>query len=365
VEGSTGTDKATIVTYPDEFAKNEIVELAKAAGYSVQAVITQKKVVKSEYGVGVGKAQELQQIVAENDSKTIIVDESLTSAQANRLATVTQAEVVDRERLILNIFARRANTAESKLQVELAELRYEMPRAKDAVKYSVKGERAGFSGMGESAVDVKFRALKRRMATIREKLESSESSRKLHTVERRKLGMPFVSLAGYTSSGKTTLFNKLASESKEESPKLFTTLTTTTRLISLPDARKKVLLSDTVGFISRLPTYLVESFKSTLDELKYADLVLLMVDVSESPDSARTKLYSCLDVLDELDVDPARVLLVLNKIDLLKDGRGERIEEDLRFRDFASIRISAVRGDGLHRLRGRIVELTRSPKSPG
>jgi len=354
------TDKATIVTYPDEFAKHEIVELAKAAGYSVQAVITQKKVVKSEYGVGVGKAQELQEMVAENESKTIIVDESLTSSQANRLAKVTQAEVVDRERLILNIFARRANTTEAKLQVELAELRYEMPRAKDAVRYSVTGERAGFSGLGESAVDVKFRALKRRMVTIREKLESSRTSRELHTTERRKLGMPFVSLAGYTSSGKTTLFNRLASETKEESPKLFTTLTTTTRVISFPDARKKVLLSDTVGFISRLPTYLVESFKSTLDELRYANLVLLMVDASEEPDSARTKLGSCLDVLDELEVDPQRVLLVLNKIDLLKGEGGERIEEDTRFKGFSSIRISAVRGDGLHRLRNRIVELTRS-----
>jgi GTP-binding protein HflX len=360
---TTSSDKATVVTYPDEFAKHEILELAKAAGYSVQAVITQKKIVKSEYGVGVGKAQELQEMVANNESKTIIVDESLTSSQANRLSTVTQTEVVDRERLILNIFARRANTTEAKLQVELAELRYEMPRAKDAVRYSVKGERAGFSGMGESAVDVKFRALKRRMVAIRAKLENSRTSRELHTVERRKLGMPFVSLAGYTSSGKTTLFNRLASESKEESPKLFTTLSTTTRVVSFPDARRKVLLSDTVGFISRLPTYLVESFKSTLDELRYADLVLLMVDASESPESARMKLGSCLDVLDQLDVDPERVLLVLNKIDLLKDGSGEGIEEDPRFKDFSSMRISAIRGDGLHKLRSQIVELTRSAKS--
>jgi GTP-binding protein HflX len=359
---SISLDRATIVTYPDEFAKQEIVELAKAAGYSVQAVITQKQVVKSEYGVGVGKAQELQQLVAENESKTIIVDESLSSSQANRLATVTQAEVVDRERLILNIFARRASTAEAKLQVELAELRYEIPRAKDAVKYSVKGERAGFSGMGETAVDVKFRALKRRMATIKAKLESSRTSRDLHTTERRKLGMPFVSLAGYTSSGKTTLFNRLASESKEESPRLFTTLTTTTRVVNFPDARRMVMLSDTVGFISRLPTYLVESFKSTLDELRYADLVLLMVDASEAADSARTKLGSCLSVLAQLNVDTKKVLLVLNKVDLVKDARKERFEDDPDFKEFKSIRISAVRGDGMHKLRSLIVELTRGPR---
>jgi GTP-binding protein HflX len=200
------------------------------------------------------------------------------------------------------------------------------------------------------------------MVTIKAKLESSRTSRELHTVERRKLGIPFVSLAGYTSSGKTTLFNRLASESKEESPKLFTTLTTTTRVVSFPNAQRKVMLSDTVGFISRLPTYLVESFKSTLDELKYADLVLLMVDASEAASSARTKLGSCLDVLDQLSVDPKKVLLVLNKMDLVRDARREPFEDDLAFKEFASIRISAVRGDGMHKLRSLIVERTRGPK---
>src|SRR5712692_1888408 len=308
-------DKATIVTYPDEFAKNEIAELAKAAGYSVEALITQKQVVKSEYGVGVGKAQELKEIVSQNGSKTLIIDEELTSSQANNLSKVTHVEVVDRDKLILNIFARRATTIEAKLQVQLAELKYEMPRARDAVRYSANGERAGFSGMGESAVDVKFRALKRQMVTIRQKLEKSRSNRELYTVERRKLNMPFISLAGYTSSGKTTLFNRLASESKEESPKLFTTLSTTTRAVAFSDSRRKMMLSDTVGFISRLPTYMVESFKSTLDELKYADLVLLLIDVSEPLESIRIKLESCRETLNGLEVDPRKTLLVLNKID--------------------------------------------------
>jgi GTP-binding protein HflX len=358
MERTRSEDKATVVTYPDEFTNQEILELAKAAGYSVQAVITQKQVVKSEYGVGVGKAQELQEVVADNDSKTIIVDESLTSSQANKLSKVTQAEVVDRERLILNIFARRANTTEAKLQVQLAELRYEMPRAKDVVRYSVKGERAGFSGMGESAVDVKFRALRRQMVAIKKKLAKSQTNRDLHMAERRKLNMPLVSLAGYTSSGKTTLFNKLASESKEESPKLFTTLTTTTRAVSFSDSRRRVMLSDTVGFISRLPTYMVESFRSTLDELTYANLVLLLIDVSETAESVRIKLESCRETLSELKVDPKRILLVLNKIDLLKDGSRNQIEQDTIFKGFASAKISAARGDGLHQLKNRIMELT-------
>jgi len=363
VEKGRSDDKATIVTYPDEFTKQEILELAKAAGYRVEAVITQKQIIKSGYGVGVGKAQELQELVAENGSKTIIIDESVTSSQANNLSKVTQAEVVDRERLILNIFARRANTTEAKLQVQLAELRYEMPRAKDAVRFSVKGERAGFSGMGESAVDVKFRALKRQMVTIRQKLEKSRNNRELYTVERRKLNMPFVSLAGYTSSGKTTLFNRLASESKEESPKLFTTLSTTTRAVAFANSRRKMMLSDTVGFISRLPTYMVESFRSTLDELKYADLVLLLIDVSEPLESIRIKLESCRETLKGLEVDPKKTLLVLNKIDCLGDGRGSRIEQESIFKDFASIRISAKRGDGLHQLRNRITSLVFPPKT--
>jgi GTPase len=356
------SDKATVVTFPDEFEKNEILELAKAAGYDVVGVVTQKNIIRSEYGVGVGKAQELQEMVADNGSKTIIIDESVTSGQANLLATATQAEVVDRERLILNIFARRAVSTEAKLQVQLAELKYELPRARDAVRYSVKGERAGFSGMGETAVDVKFRALRRQMSFVKERLEKSRTARDLHTHERKKLGMPFVSLAGYTSSGKTTLFNRLASESKEESPKLFTTLSTTTRAISFSNSKKKVMLSDTVGFISRLPTYLVESFKSTLDELRYADLVLLMIDASENVDSVRIKFSSCRETLNELEVDPGRILVVLNKIDLLKDRGRLSIEDDPLFKDLSAVKISAAKGYGLRQLSNRILERTREEK---
>jgi GTP-binding protein HflX len=353
-------DKATIVTYPDEFAKQEITELASAAGYSVQALITQKRVVKSEFGVGVGKAEELRETVRQNGSKTLIVDESLTSAQAYKLATVTRVEIVDRDRLVLNIFAKRAVTTEAKLQVQLAELKYEMPRARDAVRYSVNGERAGFMGMGETLVATKFKALKRRMVAIQGKLAKAQSSRSLHRVERKKLGMPLVSLAGYTSSGKTTLFNKLASESREESPSLFTTLTTTTRAVSFSDARKRVMLSDTVGFISRLPAYMVESFKSTLEELTYADLVLLLLDVSESEESVRIKLNSCRQTLAELSVDPTKILLILNKIDLIKDGSARMIESSPLFNEFSIVKISAVRGDGLTQLKNRIIQKTYS-----
>ena len=359
-------NRAIVVTYPDEFDKREIVELAKAAGYEVTDVVTQREIIRSEYGVGVGKAQELEGMVEDTHSDTIIIDESVTSAQANKLSAKTHAQVIDRERLILNIFARRATTTEAKLQVQLAELRYALPRARDEVRYSVRGEQAGFMGMGEYAVDVKFRALRKQMTFIKEKLEKSRSVRDLHTAERRKLGVPFVSLAGYTSSGKTTLFNRLTSESKEASPNLFTTLSTTTRMVAFPNSRSRILLSDTVGFISRLPAYLVESFKSTLDELRYADLVLLMVDASEPLDSIRTKFVSCRETLSELEVDPGRILLALNKIDLLP-GRGRsHMEGDPLFKDFDSVNISATEGYGLRQLRNHIlrrVTLSRKPTS--
>ncbi len=354
-------EKATIVTYPDEFSKEEIRELAEAAGYVVVDMMTQKRVVKSEYGVGVGKAEELRDIIGKNGSKILIVDEELTSSQAYKLATVTRAEVVDRDRLILNIFARRAMTTEAKLQVQLAELRYEMPRARDAVRYSSSGERAGFMGMGETMVDVKFRALKKRMGFIKERLDKAEANRKLHRVERGKLHLPLVSLAGYTSSGKTTLFNRLADESREESPKLFTTLTTTMRAVSFADPRRKVMLSDTVGFISRLPTYMIESFKSTLEELTHADLVLLMLDCSEERESMAIKLRSCRETLDQLGVDQKKILLVLNKIDRLEGAALRHLDEDDLFTGLAVTKISAVRGDGLRQLKNRIIAMTYPP----
>jgi len=327
-------------------------------------VVTQREIIRSEYGVGVGKAQELEGMVTDTHSDTIIIDESVTSAQANKLSAKTHAQVIDRERLILNIFARRAATTEAKLQVQLAELRYALPRARDEVRNSVRGEQAGFMGMGEYAVDVKFRALKKQMAFIKEKLEKSRRVRDLHTSERRKLGVPFVSLAGYTSSGKTTLFNRLASESKEESPNLFTTLSTTTKMVTFQSSRSRILLSDTVGFISRLPAYLVESFKSTLDELRYADLVLLMVDASEPWDSIRTKFLSCRETLSELEVDPGKILVVLNKMDLLPNRGESAMEKDPLFSDFDSVNISATEGYGLRQLRNRILRRVILERKP-
>ena len=261
--------------------------------------------------------------------------------------------MIDRERLILDIFNSRASTTEAKLQVKLAELKYEIPRAREAVRISLKGEQAGFMGMGEYAVDIKFRALKKQMVLVQRKLEDARKRRQLFITSRGRLNLPFVSLAGYTSSGKTTLFNRFVTETKEESPSLFTTLTTTTRAFE-PLEGKKVLLSDTVGFISRLPTYMVEAFKSTLEELSYADLILLMIDTSEPNDSIEIKYHSCRDTLDQLNINPAKVLVILNKIDLVpKDQLDEKIS---MFRELPYMSISSKTGEGTRRLRVRIAE---------
>jgi len=349
----TGGKKVILVTYPDEFVEKEATGLVEAAGYRVMNVLTQKKLTHPQYGVGSGKAEEIRDLAADEKTDMIIIDERLSSGQAHNLAKFCHQEVIDRERLILDIFNSRATTTEAKLQVKLAELKYEIPRAREAVRVSLKGEQAGFMGMGEYAVDVKFRALKRQMALIQKKLEDARKRRQLFMTSRERLKLPFVSLAGYTSSGKTTLFNRLVSESKQESSSLFTTLTTTTRSFE-PVPGKKVLLSDTVGFISRLPTYMIEAFKSTLEELTYANLILLIIDCSELINNVQIKYQSCREVLDQLHINPVKILCVMNKIDLTPGPAAA--EKALIVRDLPTVFISAKTGEGTKKLKSRIVQ---------
>ncbi|MDH2901296.1 MAG: GTPase HflX [archaeon] len=349
----TGRKKVILVTYRDEFMKNEAIGLVEAAGYSIASLLDQKKLNHSQYGVGSGKAEEIKSIAEELRTQMIIVDDRLSSSQAHNLAKFTHQEVIDRERLILDIFNSRATTTEAKLQVKLAELKYEIPRAREAVRISLKGEQAGFMGMGEYAVDIKFRALKKQMTLVAKKLEQAKSRRELFRVSRDRTNLPLVSLAGYTSSGKTTLFNRLTSETKEESAKLFTTLTTTTRSFE-PINGKKVLLSDTVGFISRLPTYMIEAFKSTLEELTYADLILLMLDASEPIENMEIKYSSCRNTLDQLHINPIKILVVMNKLDISsREGKEKRIS---LIGELPSIGVSAKTGEGIRKLKVKIAD---------
>ncbi len=248
----------------------------------------------------------------------MIFDEKLRTTQIYNLAALTGREIIDRERLILEIFSRRAATTEAKLQVELAELTYEMPRAKEKVRLAKISEQPGFFGLGKYEADVYTMALKRRISKVKEELKSASKRRELYRVQRRRFDIPIVSLAGYTGAGKTTLFNRLAGESKEVKGAPFTTLTTSTRSITLNE--HKILLSDTVGFISRLPAYMIEAFKSTLEELTYAGQVLLLLDASQPSQDLLIHYRSCLEVLTELGVSPDRVFLVFNKTDLVDEA---------------------------------------------
>jgi len=306
--------KAILITYPIEQAMKEAIALADAAGYSVIKTVTQRQIIKSRYGIGRGKAEEVKELVEELKPDVIIFDEVIKSTQMYNLASICKIEIIDRERLILEIFERRASTTESQIQIKLAQLRYDMARARDKVRLARGGEQPGFYGLGKYEADVYFLDIRRRAAVLKKKLEKEETRRRLHRNQRAKAGLPTVSLAGYTSAGKTTLFNTLTGEVKVTGQGVFTTLSTFTRAIDLQGS--KVLLNDTVGFISKLPAYMIEAFKSTLDELTYASLVLLVLDTSEPIDEIGIKLESSLDVINEFKVPDTKIIYILNKVDL-------------------------------------------------
>ena len=197
-------------------------------------------------------------------------------------------EILDREALILRIFEKRSSSAESKLQVQLAQARYEMSRAKEKVRLAREGEQPGFMGLGTFEVDVYYNEIKKRMISIKSKLVKSGKQRKLHRQARKRLGFKIISLAGYTSAGKTTLFNTLTGEKQEKNDELFTTLSTTVRKVMIN--KKEALISDTVGFISKLPAYMIEAFRSTLEELVYSDVVIVVIDASDNHDELQKKI---------------------------------------------------------------------------
>jgi GTP-binding protein HflX len=304
---------AILITYPLEQASKEAISLADAAGYSVVRVVTQREITKSRYGVGKGKADEVKELVQELKPDVVIFDEVLKPSQLYNLASLCKVEIVDRERLILEIFERRASTAESRIQIKLAQLRYELSRARDKVRLAKVGEQPGFFGLGKYEADVYFLDIRRHIAQLKKKLGKEETRRQLHRNQRARSGLPTVSLAGYTSAGKTTLFNILTGEVKITGQGLFTTLSTTTRAIQLDS--NKALINDTVGFVSKLPAYMIDAFKSTLDELRYANLILLVLDASESINEIERKYASSLAVINEFEVPPSRIVYVLNKVD--------------------------------------------------
>jgi GTPase len=306
--------KAILITYPIDQAIKEAISLADAAGYEIIETVTQRQITRSRFGIGRGKAEEVKELVEELRPDVVIFDEVIKPTQMYNLASLSKVEIVDRERLILEIFEQRASTSESQIQIKLAQLRYDMARAREKVRLARTGEQPGFYGLGKYEADVYYLDIRRRAAVLKKKLEKEETRRQLHRDQRARAGLPTVSLAGYTSAGKTTLFNRLTGESKATDKHIFTTLSTFTRAIDLQG--NKVLLNDTVGFISKLPAYLIDAFKSTLDELTYASLVLLVIDISEPTDELARKYSSSLDVINEFKVPETKIIYVLNKVDL-------------------------------------------------
>ncbi|RJS84672.1 GTPase HflX [Candidatus Bathyarchaeota archaeon] len=347
-----------IVDRRDPFEKSRLEELkslAEAAGYEVVGFLEQVTHPHSRYYIGEGKAHELAEMASELGVERIIFGEELKVTQIYNLAKLTGLEIIDRFQLILEIFQRRASTREAKLQIELARWRYELAHAKEKVRLAKMGEQPGFMGLGKYEIDVYREAVKRQVLSIQEKLKRVRKTRELHRQRRRKIGFPTVSLAGYTNSGKSTLFRALTGENVPIDQSLFTTLSTTTRVTNL--FGEPILVTDTVGFIDRLPITLVEAFRSTLEETIFADLILLVVDVSESSDDIERKMKCCLDTLQEIGVLGVPILTVLNKIDLLSDK--ELKTKIRRLKKYSSnlTPISALYGRNLSVLKVKIADL--------
>ncbi len=361
---ATNFKRAILITYPINNVIKEAISLADAAGYTIVKTITQRQITKSRYGVGRGKAEEVKELVKELKPDVIIFDEVIKPTQIYNLASICKVEIIDRERMILQIFERRASTTESQIQIKLAQLSYDMARARDKVRLARAGEQPGFYGLGKYEADVYFLDIRKRAAILKKKLQREEKRRQLHRKQRARAGLPTGSLAGYTSAGKTTLFNALTGEGKITGQGLFTTLSTFTRAIDLQG--DKILINDTVGFISKLPAYMIEAFKSTLDELTYANLILLVLDISEQIDERERKLGSSLDVINEFEVPDTKIIYVLNKVDLTTVEDAFNKAGQLGLLDTKRvIPVSAKTGYNINQLKGLVKEmLFEAEKTP-
>ncbi|MEM2393979.1 MAG: GTPase HflX [Candidatus Bathyarchaeia archaeon] len=330
----------------------ELKSLAESAGYTVVGKVEQVRDPDPRYQVDCGKVKEIAELVKETGAQKIIFDNPLKPVQAYNVAKVTGVETIDRFQLILEIFARRATTTEAKLQIQLARLKYELARAKEKVRLAKMGEQPGFMGLGAYEVDVYYETVKRQIQTINEKLKKIRRKRVLHRERRVELGFPTISLAGYTNAGKSTLFNALTEENVPVDNALFTTLSTTTRLVKF--SRKKFLLTDTVGFIDRLPLTLIEAFHSTLEETIYSDLILLVVDLSEPQNTIEKKLSVCLETINRIGASGIPTITVMNKIDVMSETEVEQKIEKLKDKAPNPVPVSALYGTNIDKLKGEI-----------
>jgi GTP-binding protein HflX len=328
----------------------ELRELARAAGVEPVGELVQRRPQPDPRSyVGKGKLQELMRAYGDSGAEVLLVDDELSPTQQRTLENALSARVVDRTQLILDIFAQHADSAEGKLQVELAQLEYNLPRMRGLWKHLERlGGGVGTRGPGETQLESDRRIARRRISLLRRHLQELSQRRATGRRERRRTEMPTIALAGYTNAGKSTLLNALANADVPVADRLFETLDPTTR--AFEHGGRRYLLTDTVGFIRRLPHQLVEGFAATLEETLVADLVLHVADASLPPDELDETIAAVRAVLAEIGAQSLPVELVLNKIDLADWPARRRLAN--RFP--GALQISALSGEGLEELRTRL-----------
>ena len=349
-------DKSQLLTLEDSFAELEL--LAGTAGINVVGLLSQK--LESPHPktfIGSGKVEELKMMVEALEANLVIFDEELSPRHQRELEEILgqNIKVIDRTALILDIFAQHARTREGILQVELAQYEYRLPRLTRAWTHLARqagggGGRAGgvggvgLRGPGETQLEVDRREIRTRIAKLRDDLEKVREHRSRHRAHRKKTQIPVIALVGYTNAGKSTLLNQLAGADVYVADQLFATLDPTTRRLELPNGQV-VLITDTVGFIQKLPTQLVAAFRATLEEIAEADMLLHVVDITHRNAAAQAK--SVLETLEEIDAGDIPIITALNKIDILHDPE----LAISKMADFPNTHaISAITGQGISEL---------------
>ncbi|MEE1027817.1 MAG: GTPase HflX [Agathobacter sp.] len=334
----------------------ELAELVKTAGATVVGTLIQKRErIHPGMYVGTGKVEEIAALVNSTNATGIVCDDELSPAQIKNLEMMLDTKVMDRTLIILDIFAARATTSEGKIQVELAQLKYRLSRLSGLGKsMSRLGGGIGTRGPGEKKLEIDRRLINDRIAQLRRELREVQKHREITRAKREKNQIPVVAIVGYTNAGKSTLLNHLTEAEVLEEDKLFATLDPTTRVLEL-SGRQEVLLTDTVGFIRKLPHHLIEAFKSTLEEAKYADYILHVVD-SSNPQREK-QMHITYSTLDDLGVKDKTVITLFNKQDLRTD------DEPLHdFRADYVLNISAGKDEGLEELKVLLEEILRENK---
>lgn len=339
-----------------EESLDELEELAQTAGAeTLLKVIQNRESFHSATYIGKGKLEELRLLVDELGATGVICDDELSPAQIGNLTDELNVKVMDRTLLILDIFAARANTNEGKIQVELAQLKYQSSRLV-GLRNSLSrlGGGIGTRGPGETKLEMDRRLIHERISQLKKELETVITHRELTRNQRNRNKIPVVAIVGYTNAGKSTLLNTLTDAGVLEEDKLFATLDPTTRNLELPSGQQ-VLLTDTVGFINKLPHQLIQAFKSTLEEAVYADIILHVVD-SSNP-QMDIQMHVVYETLEQLGVKDKPIITAFNKQDLCE---GELILKD--FKADKTIRISAKHGNGLVELKDIIEDILRESK---